>query len=78
MAKKNLIFKLFYLCLENISVITLSDLKEIVKDPDNLLERIKKINVLKEKIDKILEDGHYDCDDIFLITIMLIQHLLNV
>ncbi|KAF0701702.1 Uncharacterized protein FWK35_00037271, partial [Aphis craccivora] len=51
----------------NISVITLSDLKEIVKDPDNLLERIKKINVLKEKIDKILEDGHYDCDDIFLV-----------
>lgn len=48
------------------TVITLSDLKEIVKDPDNLPERIKKINVLKEKIDKILEDGHYDCDDIFL------------
>lgn len=53
------------MCLENIPVITLSDLKEIVKDPDNLPERIKKIK-LKEKIDKILEDGHYDCDDIFL------------
>lgn len=45
---------------------TLSDLKEIVKDPENLPERVRKINVLKEKIDNILEDGHYDCDDIFL------------
>ncbi|KAL5245914.1 hypothetical protein ACI65C_013322 [Semiaphis heraclei] len=51
---------------ENIPEITLSDLREIVKDPDNLPERVKKNEVLKEKIDKILEDGHYDCDDIMI------------
>lgn len=51
---------------ENIPVITLSDLKEIVKDPANSPDRVKKIEILKKKIDNILEDGHYDCDDIFL------------
>lgn len=44
----------------------MSDLKDIIKNPENSPERIKKIELLKEKIDSILEDGHYDCDDIFI------------
>lgn len=48
------------------SSITVSDLKDIILDPENTPDRIKKIELLKKKIDTIVEDGHYDCDDVFL------------
>lgn len=44
----------------------MSYLKKINKNPENSLERIKKMELLKEKIDIILENENYDCDDIFL------------
>ncbi|KAF0746350.1 Uncharacterized protein FWK35_00019825, partial [Aphis craccivora] len=49
-----------------IDYITVSDLKDIILDPENTPDRIKKIELLKKKIDTIVEDGHYDCDDVFL------------
>lgn len=52
--------------LGNISVTVVSDLKEVIEDPENLPKRIKKKELLKEKIYRILETRHYDCDDILL------------
>lgn len=44
----------------------MSYLKKIFKNPENSPEKIKKMELLKEKIDSILENGNYDCDNIFL------------
>lgn len=49
--------------LESIPIISLSDLKEIIKDPANSSERIIKINKLKEKIDTIVQEDCFDLDD---------------
>jgi len=40
----------------NISVITVSDLKDIILNPENTSDRIKKIESLKKKINTIVED----------------------
>jgi len=41
-------------------------LKEIINDPENISDRTKKIDILKEKINKIIEDDCWDLDDILL------------
>jgi hypothetical protein len=53
-------------CPESIPIISLSDLKDIIKDPANSSERIIQINKLKEKIDKIVQEDCWDLDDILL------------
>lgn len=52
--------------LESIPIISLSDLKEIIKDPANRSERIIKITKLKEKIDMIVQEDCWDLDDVLL------------
>jgi hypothetical protein len=42
-------------------------LKEIINDPENISERTKKIDLLKEKINKIIEDECWNLDDILLL-----------
>ncbi|XP_050065110.1 uncharacterized protein LOC114121960 [Aphis gossypii] len=51
---------------ESIPIISLSDLKEIIKDPANSSERIIKITKLKEKIDMIVQEDCWDLDDVLL------------
>lgn len=52
--------------LESIPVISISDLEAIINNPVNISERVEKINKLKEKINKIIEDDCWDLDDILL------------
>lgn len=52
--------------LESILVISISDLEVIINNPVNISERVEKINKLKEKINKIIEDDCWDLDDILL------------
>lgn len=57
---------LLYYFSDTIPVISLTDLKDIIKDPENTPERVLKIRNLKNKIDKIVEEDCWDLDDIFL------------
>ncbi|KAF0747308.1 Uncharacterized protein FWK35_00028091, partial [Aphis craccivora] len=50
----------------NIPVITINDLREIVKETANSTTRINKVEKLKEKINNIVDEGCWDIDDIFL------------
>lgn len=50
---------------ENVPVISIGDLKEIIKEQNLTSEREEKINRLKSKIDSIVEEGVWDFDDIF-------------
>lgn len=59
------LFLLYYFS-DTIPVISLTDLKDIIMDPENIPERELKIRNLKNKIDKIVEDDCWDLDDIFL------------
>lgn len=34
----------------------MTDIKSIINDPENLSERVTKVNILKNKIDKIIQD----------------------
>jgi len=52
--------------LEDQQVITISDFKEIVKDPLNSPIRENKINTLKNKINNIIEEGNFELEDIIL------------
>lgn len=54
---------LFY--LENIPIINIADLKEIINEQNNTLERTEKIKKLKSKMDNIVEEGIWDFDDTF-------------
>lgn len=49
---------------ENVPVISIGDLKEIIKEQNLTSEREEKINRLKLKIDNIVEDGTWDFNDI--------------
>ncbi|KAF0726762.1 Uncharacterized protein FWK35_00025159, partial [Aphis craccivora] len=51
---------------DNIPVITINDLREIVKETANSTTRINKVEKLKEKINNIVDEGCWDIDDIFL------------
>lgn len=51
--------------LDNVPMISLNDLKNIINDQNESSERQTKINKLKEKMDSIVEQGHWDFDDIF-------------
>lgn len=55
----------YFCCTENIPVISLNDLKDIAIDQNNSSLRSEKISKLKDKIDSIVETGHWDFDDIF-------------
>lgn len=44
----------------------MTDIKSIINDPENLSERVTKVNKLKNKIDKIIQDDCWDLDDILL------------
>jgi len=44
----------------------MTDIKSIINDPENLSERVTKVNILKNKIDKIIQDECWDLDDILL------------
>jgi len=44
----------------------MTDIKSIINDPENLSERVTKVNILKNKIDKIIQDDCWDLDDILL------------
>lgn len=46
--------------------ITIADLREIINDPTNIPARINKIENLKQKINKIVDNGCWEADDIFL------------
>jgi len=50
--------------LEDQQVITISDFKEIVKDPLNSSIRENKINTLKNRINNIIEEGNFELEDI--------------
>ncbi|KAL5245858.1 hypothetical protein ACI65C_013266 [Semiaphis heraclei] len=51
---------------ENIPVITVGDLKDIIKETANSTVRIEKIEELKDKINNIVDEECCDVDDIFL------------
>lgn len=57
---------LFSFYLENIPIITISDIREIVNEQNSKLERKENIERLQKKIDKIVEEGQWDFDDIFI------------
>lgn len=42
----------------------MTDIKSIINDPKNLSERVTKVNILKNKIDKIIQDNCWDLNDI--------------
>ena len=44
----------------------MTDIKSIINDPENLSERVTKVNMLKNKIDKTIQDDCWDLDDILL------------
>ncbi|XP_050064406.1 uncharacterized protein LOC126553303 [Aphis gossypii] len=50
---------------ENIPVITITDLKTILNDKNDVNEREVKINNLKQKIDYIVEEGQWNFEDVF-------------
>lgn len=50
---------------DNVPVISISDLRDIVGEQNINSERSININQLKTKIDKIVDDGHWELDDIF-------------
>jgi len=51
--------------LDNVPIITVTDLKDIINDPTNTSDRINKIEKLKEKINHIVDKGCWDADDVF-------------
>lgn len=51
--------------LEDTPVISIEDIKDIIKEQNIILERENKINKLKSKIDEIVDDGTWDFDDVF-------------
>jgi len=51
--------------LEDTSVISIGDLKDIIKEQNIISERENKINKLQLKIDQIVDDGTWDFDDVF-------------
>lgn len=55
-----------YKTLDDASIITVSDLKDIINDPSNSSLRIEKIENLKQKINVAVEKGCWDIEDIFL------------
>jgi len=48
-------------------MIYLNDLKSIISNQNESSERQTKINKLKEKMDSVVEQGHWDFDDIIII-----------
>jgi len=65
--KKSLIYipSNLFLFIENVPVITISDLKSIINDPNGTNERLEKVKKLEKKIDDIVEEGYWTLDDIF-------------
>jgi len=51
--------------LENVPIITLSDLKNIVNNESNVVERKEKIFKLKQKLNNIIEEDCWTFDDVF-------------
>lgn len=50
--------------LEDQPVITILDFKEILNDPLNSSIRENKINILKNKINHIIEEGNFELEEI--------------
>jgi len=60
-----LITLIYFNFLDNVPVISICDLRDIVSEQNINSERSIKINILKKKIDSIVEDGQWDLDDVF-------------
>lgn len=51
--------------LENAPVISITDLRMIVSEQLETSQRKEKIEKLKEKLNKIVENGNWELDDVF-------------